>query len=78
MSYMLIFDIDKTNKKCLLFDENYQEVWKEYAHPEILEKIRWSLHFPQFLSFLISGKPVSYFTNILKNFSFRPHTMLSR
>ena len=30
MKHTLIFDIGKTNKKCFLFDENYQEVWKEY------------------------------------------------
>ena len=30
MTHTLIFDIGKTNKKCFLFDENYQEVWKEY------------------------------------------------
>lgn len=78
MSYMLIFDIGKTNKKCFLFDENYQEVWKEFVHPEIFEKIRRSLHFPQYFSYMISGKPLSYFTSITKNFSFQPHTMLSR
>jgi len=34
MSHTLIFDIGKTNKKCFLFDENYQEVWKEYSRPK--------------------------------------------
>jgi len=33
----LIFDIGKTNKKCFLFDENYQEVWKEYVRFEEIE-----------------------------------------
>ncbi|MEM9885221.1 MAG: FGGY family carbohydrate kinase [Bacteroidota bacterium] len=32
----LVFDIGKTNKKCFLFDENYQEIWKGYAQfPEM-------------------------------------------
>ena len=31
MPHTLIFDIGKTNKKCFVFDENYQEIWKEYA-----------------------------------------------
>ena len=31
MTHTLIFDIGKTNKKCFLFDEKYQEVWKEYV-----------------------------------------------
>ncbi len=176
MKHTLIFDIGKTNKKCFLFDENYQEVWKEYirfdeikdedghlcddlsaiknwilttfqeviklkkfniqavnfstygasfvhvdkkgkpvaplynylkpfskkilnqfykkygtemslaqetaspplqminsglqlyylkyAKPEIFKKIRWSLHFPQYLSFLFTGTPLSEFTSI--------------
>ncbi|MEN0051968.1 MAG: FGGY family carbohydrate kinase, partial [Bacteroidota bacterium] len=35
----LIFDIGKTNKKCFLFDEDYQEVWKAYVQfPEIVDK----------------------------------------
>lgn len=34
MKVTLIFDIGKTNKKCFLFDENYQEVWKEYVRFE--------------------------------------------
>ncbi len=34
MTHTLIFDIGKTNKKCFLFDENYQEVWKEYVRFE--------------------------------------------
>ncbi|MEM6320270.1 MAG: FGGY family carbohydrate kinase, partial [Bacteroidota bacterium] len=33
----LIFDIGKTNKKCLLFDEHYQVVWKAYAQFEELK-----------------------------------------
>ena len=31
MSHTLVFDIGKTNKKCFVFDEDYNEVWKEYA-----------------------------------------------
>ena len=35
----LIFDIGQTNKKCFLFDENYQEVYKRYQKfPEIKDK----------------------------------------
>ena len=30
MPHTLIFDIGKTNKKCFILDEQYQEVWKEY------------------------------------------------
>ena len=32
----LVFDIGKTNKKCFLFDEHYQQVYKSYVRfPEI-------------------------------------------
>ncbi len=35
----LIYDIGKTNKKCFLFDENYQEVYKDYRiFPEIKDE----------------------------------------
>lgn len=32
-----VFDIGKTNKKFFLFDSNYQEVYKEYAHFDEIE-----------------------------------------
>lgn len=34
MPHTLIFDIGKTNKKCFLLDEKYQEVWKDYVRFE--------------------------------------------
>ena len=34
MPHTLIFDIGKTNKKCFLLDEKYQEIWKEYVRFE--------------------------------------------
>ncbi|MEM1120131.1 MAG: FGGY family carbohydrate kinase [Bacteroidota bacterium] len=37
MQYTLIFDIGKTNEKCLLLDEHYQVVWKTYAQFEELK-----------------------------------------
>ncbi|MFK7936987.1 MAG: FGGY family carbohydrate kinase, partial [Saprospiraceae bacterium] len=37
MANTLIFDIGKTNKKCFLFDENYQEIWKEYVRFDEIE-----------------------------------------
>ena len=34
MPHTLIFDIGKTNKKCFLFNEKYEIVWKEYIRFE--------------------------------------------
>jgi len=34
MSHTLIFDIGKTNKKCFVFDEQYEEIYKEYTRIE--------------------------------------------
>ncbi|MCB0644260.1 MAG: carbohydrate kinase, partial [Phaeodactylibacter sp.] len=31
MAHTLIFDIGKTNKKCFLFDKDYQEIYKSYV-----------------------------------------------
>ncbi len=37
MPHTLIFDIGKTNKKCFIFDENFQEVYRDSVH---IEEIR--------------------------------------
>ena len=37
MKVTLIYDIGKTNKKCFLFDENLQEVFKEYTTIQEIE-----------------------------------------
>lgn len=38
--------------------------WLKYAQPEVFEKIKYSLHLPQYLSYLFSGIPVSEYTSI--------------
>lgn len=47
-----------------MLNSGLQLYWLKHAHPKIFRKIRWSLHFPQYLSFLFTGLPVSDFTNI--------------
>ncbi|MDD7885141.1 FGGY-family carbohydrate kinase [Flavivirga sp. 57AJ16] len=32
-----VFDIGKTNKKCFLFDSNYNEIYREYSHFNLIE-----------------------------------------
>ena len=47
-----------------MLNSGLQLYWLKYAKPEIFRKIRWSLHFPQFLSFLFTGLPLSEYTSI--------------
>lgn len=47
-----------------MLNAGLQLYWLKYAQPNVFEKIRWSLHFPQYLSYLITGIPISDFTSI--------------
>ncbi|MEZ4956459.1 MAG: FGGY family carbohydrate kinase [Saprospiraceae bacterium] len=47
-----------------MLNSGMQLYWLKYAHPDIFKKIRWSLHFPQYLSYLLTGIPLSDFTSI--------------
>jgi sugar (pentulose or hexulose) kinase len=38
--------------------------WLKYARPEVFENIKYSLHLPQYLSYLFTGVPVSEHTGI--------------
>jgi sugar (pentulose or hexulose) kinase len=41
-----------------------QLYWLKHQHPEVFEKIKYSLHLPQYLSFLITGEAYSDITSI--------------
>jgi sugar (pentulose or hexulose) kinase len=41
-----------------------QLYWMKYERPELFKKIKYSLHLPQYLSFLISGKMATDITSI--------------
>ena len=47
-----------------MLNSGLQLYWLKYTKPQLFQKIRWSLHFPQFLSFLFTGIKVSDFTSI--------------
>jgi sugar (pentulose or hexulose) kinase len=47
-----------------MLNSGLQLYYLKYAKPEIFKKIRWSLHLPQYLSFIFNRKPVSEFTSI--------------
>jgi len=41
-----------------------QLYWLKHEHPEIYKQIKYSLHLPEYISYLFSGKPVSGITSI--------------
>ncbi|HKK75164.1 MAG TPA: FGGY family carbohydrate kinase [Saprospiraceae bacterium] len=47
-----------------MLNSGMQLYWLKHRRPEVFEQIQWSLHFPQYLSYLLTGLPVSEFTSI--------------
>ncbi|MEO0339495.1 MAG: FGGY family carbohydrate kinase [Bacteroidota bacterium] len=47
-----------------MLNSGLQLYWLKYAKPEIFRKVRWSLHLPQYLSYLLTGVPLSDYTSI--------------
>ncbi len=47
-----------------MLNSGLQPYWIKYAKPDLFKKIKWSLHFPQYLSYLFTGIPVSDYTSI--------------
>ncbi|MFK8059302.1 MAG: FGGY-family carbohydrate kinase [Polaribacter sp.] len=47
-----------------LLNSGIQLYWLKYKRPEIFKKIKYSLHLPQYLSFIFSGIPISEYTSI--------------
>jgi sugar (pentulose or hexulose) kinase len=47
-----------------MLNSGLQLYWLKYAKPDIFKQVKSSLHLPQYLSFLISGKAASEYTSI--------------
>lgn len=47
-----------------MLNSGIQLYWIKYYQPDIFQQIKYSLHFPQYLSYLFTGIPVSDFTSI--------------
>ncbi|MEY3368084.1 MAG: hypothetical protein RI973_1239 [Bacteroidota bacterium] len=47
-----------------MLNSGLQLYWLKHVHPDVFKKNRWSLHLPQYLSFLLTGIPLSDFTSI--------------
>ncbi len=47
-----------------MLNSGLQLYWLKHRRPEVHRRVRWSLHLPQYLSFLFSGVPLSEFTSL--------------
>lgn len=47
-----------------MLNSGLQLYWLKYFKPDVFKKIRWTLHFPQYFSYLFTGKLVSEPTSI--------------
>ncbi|MDH3649441.1 MAG: FGGY family carbohydrate kinase [Saprospiraceae bacterium] len=47
-----------------MLNSGLQLLWIKYSKPETHRRIRWSLHLPQYLSFLFTGVPLSDYTSV--------------
>ncbi|GAB5552745.1 MAG: hypothetical protein Sapg2KO_23360 [Saprospiraceae bacterium] len=47
-----------------MLNSGLQLFWLKHTKPDLFRKIRWSLHLPQYLSYLLSGVPISDYTSI--------------
>ena len=47
-----------------MLNSGLQLYWLKHSRPDLFKQIKWSLHFPQYLSYLFTGIPVSDPTSI--------------
>ncbi len=47
-----------------MLNSGMQLYWLKYTRPEIFKKIAYSLHLPQYISYLFTGIPISEYTSI--------------
>lgn len=41
-----------------------QIYWLKYQKPNLFSKVKWSMHLPQYFSYMLTGKPTSEYTSI--------------
>lgn len=58
------FSRETSSPALAMLNSGLQLYWLKYAKPETFKKIHRSLHLPQYLSFLFTGKAVSEYTSI--------------
>jgi len=47
-----------------MLNSGMQLYWLKYMHPELFKQVKWSMHFPQYLSYLLTGIAVSDYTSV--------------
>ena len=47
-----------------MLNSGLQLFWLKHTKPDLFKDVRWSLHLPQYLSYLLSGVPLSDYTSI--------------
>ena len=55
---------ETASPQCGFLNSGMQLYWIKKTQPEVFKKIKYSLHLPQFLSYLFTGIPVSEYTSI--------------
>ncbi|UOB17785.1 FGGY-family carbohydrate kinase [Abyssalbus ytuae] len=47
-----------------MLNSGFQLYWLKHTQPEVFKKIKYSLHLPQYLSYVFTGIPISEYTSI--------------
>lgn len=47
-----------------MLNSGLQLYWLKHRQAAVFERVRWSLHLPQYVSFVLTGQPISDFTSI--------------
>ena len=58
------FTLSTGSNRSGMLNSGLQLYWLKHTHPERWSRIRYSLHLPQFLSYVFSGIPLSEYTSI--------------
>ncbi len=58
------FAVQTSSPPLAMLNSGLQLYWLKYARPEIFEKVKWSLHLPQYFSYLFTGTHVSEYTSL--------------
>lgn len=57
-------EVTTASPKSGMLNSGMQLYWIKKTRPQLYQKIRYSLHFPQYISYLFTGIPLSEFTSI--------------
>lgn len=58
------FAAQTASPEASMLTSGLQLYWLKYNRPNFFRKVRWALHFPQYLSYLFTGIPISDYTSL--------------